>query len=234
MSNIINLPDNIIEAISKPLPPEAIKPHPTKSYLDTINAAFLMKALDDIFGIGGWHISDEGITWIQDKNGKQFACTKVTLTLTEYNISFNAYGGSNNDDPGDMMKGAVTDGFTSCCKQLGIGRHVWMDKKGQDSKTNNYANTRTQGGAAQRPAASPAQPSPQPAPSYKGVKLSNIKFTGVKPITQEEIEKVFTGNAVDVKKRFIATAPLRCVDDVTAALILDKLQDWGLSDVVAD
>ncbi len=172
MSNIINLPDPIVDAISKPLPPEALKQHPTKSYLSTINAAFLMERLDDIFGIGGWHLEDTGITWVSDKNSKPFACTKVTLTIVEYNLSFNAYGGSNNDDPGDMMKGAVTDGFTSCCKLLGIGRHVWMDKKGQDSKTNNYEPTRRQGGSATPPA-----PATKPAPPSEAVKAAT-EFLG--------------------------------------------------------
>lgn len=165
MTNIIALPDNIIKAIQKPLPPEAVSPHPTLKFLDTINAAYIMERLDDCFGIGGWHIEDNGITWIEDKNGKNFACTKVTLTITEYNLSFNAYGGSNNTDPGDMMKGAVTDGFTSCCKQLGIGRHVWMDKKGVPPTTYKRAETPA-------PAAKPAQPASPPVKAPDNVKLA--------------------------------------------------------------
>lgn len=184
MSNIIALPDSIINAISKPLPPEALKPHDQKSYLTVINAAFLMERLDDCFGIGGWHIDDEGIDWKEittpGKNGPRqelYAIARVTLTITEYNLQFHAYGGNSNIDPGDSAKGAITDGFTSCCKQLGIGRHVWMnrDKRGaQDSKTNNYENTRAQGGRTSTPAPTPTT---KPAPSGDAVKAAT-EFMG--------------------------------------------------------
>lgn len=184
MSNIISLPDDIIKAIAKPLPPEALKPHDQKSYLTVINAAFLMERLDDCFGIGGWHIDDEGIDWKEvttpGKNGARqelYAIARVTLTIVEYNLQFHAYGGNSNIDPGDSAKGAITDGFTSCCKQLGIGRHVWMnkDKKGvQDSKTNNYGNTQGQGGKTSTPAPAPTS---KPAPSVDAVKAAT-EFLG--------------------------------------------------------
>ena len=38
--------------LDAPLPAEAIKPHPTKSNMSTINAIFVTERLNEVFGVG--------------------------------------------------------------------------------------------------------------------------------------------------------------------------------------
>ena len=38
-----------LELIKKPLPPEAVKPHPTKTYLSSIKAIYVTERLNEVF-----------------------------------------------------------------------------------------------------------------------------------------------------------------------------------------
>lgn len=49
------------EKLKSPLPSEAVKPHPTKSYLSSIKAIFVTERLNDVFGCGAWTIKTEKI-----------------------------------------------------------------------------------------------------------------------------------------------------------------------------
>lgn len=114
-----------------PLPSEAIKPHPTKTFLSTIKPIYVTDRLNEVFGIGNWQLRTENIL-IKD-NGT--VVNKVTFTVPEYNIYYECFGGNDNGgdgskgfDLGDAFKGATTDGLTKICSYLGIGIDVFKGK----------------------------------------------------------------------------------------------------------
>lgn len=119
-------PDQIA-LIKLPLPAEAVKPHPTKTYLSSIKAIYVVERLNDVFGIGKWNLCSEIID-----NKTAMIVVKSILTIPEYGIQLESYGGNDNGgenskghDLGDAYKGAVTDSLTKICSYLGIGMDVY-------------------------------------------------------------------------------------------------------------
>lgn len=111
------------QQLRQPLPAEAKKPHPSKKYLTTINAIYVTERLNDVFGIGAWRVKSE----IQDKQCDMIV-VKTTLSIPEYGIEYECYGGNDNKDVGDAYKGAVTDAITKIGSWLGIGVEVWKNQ----------------------------------------------------------------------------------------------------------
>lgn len=154
-----------IELLNQPLPNEAIKPHPTKKFLSTINAIYVTERLNKVFGVGQWQTRVDEVTSAPGKSNTMVV-TKTTFEVPDYGIHIEAYGGNDNADLGDAYKGSMTDALTKIGSYLGIGAHVW---KGQPY--------------AQQPAAKPVkqpQPQLQPQPSAVEVELrENIdRFLG--------------------------------------------------------
>lgn len=113
--------------LDAPLPPEAIKPHPTKNYLSTINAIYVTERLNDVFGVGSWRTKTEYV--ISQPTGKTtMVVTKTIFEIPEYGIYYECYGGNDNADLGDAYKGSMTDALTKIGSYLGIGADVWKDK----------------------------------------------------------------------------------------------------------
>jgi hypothetical protein len=117
--------------LKKPLPTEAVKQHPTKTFLSTIKAIYEVERLNEVFGIGKWHLRSEIID-----NKTAMIVVKSTLTIPEYGIELESYGGndnggenSKNHDLGDAYKGATTDAFTKICSFLEIGIDVYKGKQ---------------------------------------------------------------------------------------------------------
>lgn len=132
------------QALGRPLPAEAIKQHPTKNYLSTINAIYVSERLNEVFGIGEWQTKVE---YVSEKTNKTtMVVVKLTLDIPAYGIHYECFGGNDNTDFGDAYKGATTDALTKIGSWLGIGAHVWKNDP-TGSKT----------------AAKPA-PAPQPKP----------------------------------------------------------------------
>jgi hypothetical protein len=116
--------------LAKPLPKEAISPHPTKKYLSTIKAIYVVERLNQVFGVGQWFINPIAVAE---------ATEKMVVILSEfrapdYGIVLQAYGGNDNSDRGDAYKGAVTDALTKIGSYLGIGMDVFkgFGDKAQD------------------------------------------------------------------------------------------------------
>lgn len=107
-------------ALTKPLPPEAVSPHPTKDYLSTIKAIYVTERLNEVFGTGAWRIRTEFI----EKVGKMVV-VKVYFSIPDYGIEYECYGGNDNVDVGDAYKGATTDAITKIASWLGIGGEVF-------------------------------------------------------------------------------------------------------------
>lgn len=120
------LTQEIIEKLNKPLPREAIKQHPTKKFLSTIKAIYVVERLNQCFGIGGWIINNQFI-----ERDKSWIVVKSTLYIPEYGITIpDIFGGNDNPDLGDAYKGACTDALTKIGSYLGIGMDVY---KGLDN-----------------------------------------------------------------------------------------------------
>jgi len=120
------------EALKKPLPSEAVKPHPTKTFLSSIKAIYVTERMNDVFGCGVWQLRTE-VESVNNETG--FVVCKTILTIPEYNVYLESFGGNNNGgtgsknfDLGDAFKGATTDGITKIGSYLGIGIDVF---KGQ-------------------------------------------------------------------------------------------------------
>lgn len=111
-----------IELLNKPLPQEALKPHPTKKFLTTINAIYVTERLNEVFGVGKWKTKVEHVETV----GKMVV-TKTTFEVPEYDIYYECYGGNDNADMGDAYKGSTTDAITKIGSYLGIGAHVWKN-----------------------------------------------------------------------------------------------------------
>lgn len=139
----IDLPQEIQEILRKPLPREAIGKHPRIEGLSSIKPAFVLERLNEAFGIGGWDDTVEVIdrstrneTWGSGTpNQKQVILHVATVHLTfiveKYRIHKENFGGNDNLDLGDALKGARTDALTKIASELGVGLDVY--KSGRDT-----------------------------------------------------------------------------------------------------
>lgn len=110
-----------LELLNQPLPAEAKKQHPTKKFLTTINSVYVTERLNQVFGVGAWQIHSEVIS------AEKMVVVKTTLSIPEYGIEYECYGGNDNPDLGDAYKGAVTDAITKIGSWMGIGVEVWKN-----------------------------------------------------------------------------------------------------------
>lgn len=136
------------EALKKPLPDEAVKPHPTKTFLSSIKAIYVTERFNDVFGCGAWGIRVEHVTTTE----KSMVVVKVTFEVPEYGVYYESFGGNDNGgensknfDLGDAYKGATTDAITKIGSYLGVGIDVFKGKqttpKNQGTTTNNQQTT---------------------------------------------------------------------------------------------
>jgi hypothetical protein len=116
---------------NKVLPDGAYKPVTTKSYLTDINSAYLLEALDTAFGPCGigWGYDPGQLTLTEGttKQGKpryfahydSFTFSYILVVDGErLLVSIPVSGGSDNDNPGDAMKGAMTNAIGHAASRL--------------------------------------------------------------------------------------------------------------------
>ncbi len=120
------------DKLREPLPKEAVKQHPTKTFLSSIKAIYVTERLNDVFGIGSWHLKVNHITTTE----KSMVVVKVEFSIPKYDIYFECYGGNDNGgensknfDLGDAYKGATTDAITKIGSYLEIGIDVFKGKQ---------------------------------------------------------------------------------------------------------
>lgn len=123
-----------------PLPAEAIKQHPTKTFLSTIKPIYITDRLNEVFGIGKWQTRTDNV--LVNDNGT--VVNKTTLIIEEYGIYYECFGGNDNGgsgskgfDLGDAFKGATTDALNKIASYLGIGIDVYRGK--QSHAPSNYS-----------------------------------------------------------------------------------------------
>lgn len=117
------------EKLREPLPPEAIKPHPTKSYMSSINSAYIVERLNDCFGESGWVATYQVM---EASPSDRMVVVRCDFKSDEYGIERHCFGGNDNPDRGDAYKGACTDALGKVASQLGIGAEVYkgmLDKE---------------------------------------------------------------------------------------------------------
>lgn len=123
------LTDEQIALLKKPLPPEAVKPHPTKTYLSTIKAIYVIERFNEVFGIGKWTLENQLVCERQTTTDRgkdnRMVVVETKFICRDYGINIPSYGGNDNDDLGDAYKGAVTDAITKIGSYLGIGMDVF-------------------------------------------------------------------------------------------------------------
>jgi hypothetical protein len=149
------LTNDQIVRLREPLPAKALKQHPTKAFLTTINSIYVTERLNDVFGIGSWQTKSEIV-----ESDQKMIVVKTTLNIPEYGISYECYGGNDNPDRGDAYKGAVTDAITKIGSWLGIGTEVWKNEAGKPQQT-----TQPKAQAQGQKKAQVAQPTTPPQPS---------------------------------------------------------------------
>jgi hypothetical protein len=152
--------------LKEPLPAKALKQHPTKAFLTTINSIYVTERLNDVFGVGAWRVKPE----LQEADGKMVV-VKTTLTIPEYGIEYECYGGNDNADRGDAFKGAVTDAITKIGSWMGIGAEVWKNEAGKQT-----APRQAQPTQQQKPQAQPAQAKGKKPLSLEQVKANEEQF----------------------------------------------------------
>ena len=55
------------EKLRQPLPAEAISRHPTKTFLSSIKAIYVIERLNDVFGVGAWRTK---VDFVSESDGK--------------------------------------------------------------------------------------------------------------------------------------------------------------------
>jgi|GEM_PF-1336344 len=129
--NSQTIPPEVQQTLNRPLPREAIKQHPTKTYLSTIKSIYVIDRLNEAFGIGEWYadyqIIDNSSANIIVKG--YLVVPKYGIYLTNFGGNDNGGSGSKNFDQGDAYKGACTDALTKITSYLGIGADVWRSEK---------------------------------------------------------------------------------------------------------
>jgi hypothetical protein len=138
------LSDEQLKKLKKPLPKEAIKPHPTQTYLSTIKVIYVVERLNEVFGLGGWFIEnkvvDRQAKTLETKKGPIptiMVVVESVFTAPAYGIRIPMYGGNDNVDLGDAHKGACTDALSKIGSYLFIGMDVYKGlPEGSAQKSN--------------------------------------------------------------------------------------------------
>lgn len=120
------------EMLERPLPPNAVKPHPTKSYLSHIKPIYVTERLNEVFGVGCWTVKTKlipinGMDAIveQGKRTEYTVTCQTWLEIPEYGIYYDCIASSTNDDIGDSAKGAATDAINKIASYMGIGADIY-------------------------------------------------------------------------------------------------------------
>ena len=126
------------DLIAKPLPPEAVTQHPTKTYLSSIKAIYVTERLNEVFWFWGWTIKVKK----EEHWEKWMVVVHVTFEVPEYWFYYECFwwndnGGetSKNFDLWDAYKWATTDAITKIASWIGIWAEVFKGKQKWGNKT---------------------------------------------------------------------------------------------------
>ena len=158
---LLKITKEMREALNAPMPAEAIKPHPTKTYLSTIKAIYVVERLNNVFGLGRWDLITEVVEKTND-----YILMRGKLMFLDYDATIPfQYGGHQTTGKGvelaDGYKSAVTDCLSKCASYLEIGIEIFRGKV--NAKDNNQKSSYQAQKSAQKPPATPSKPPAQSA-----------------------------------------------------------------------
>jgi hypothetical protein len=119
----------ITKALRRPLPPKAIRQNQDNPNLSSVNSAYVIERLNDVFGEDGWEASFEII-----EQGAHIVVKCSFVAWFPAHLPGNnpgrtirrlTFGGNTNTDRGDAYKGACTDALTKAASQIGIASAVY-------------------------------------------------------------------------------------------------------------
>jgi hypothetical protein len=146
-ADAVQLPDDLKVKLKERLPREAVSPNPQKPGLSVIKVIYVVERLNEVFGLNGWHVDNEVV-----ETGRMVV-VRATLSVPQYAIAIEQFGGNDNPDRGDAYKGACTDALSKCASYLGIGMDVYKGLYEQGPRDC---------GAAGQNGARPGTPTPAP------------------------------------------------------------------------
>jgi len=161
------LPADLLEKLKAPLPAEAVSPNPEKPGLSAIKVIYVVERLNEVFGLNGWHVANQVV-----ESGRMVV-VKATVTVPEYGIEIEQYGGNDNSDRGDAYKGACTDALSKCASYLGVGMDVYKGLRDERLKPG------TNGLNGNSTGARCAWPNDRRAPGRNGARNGNVLLTGL-------------------------------------------------------
>ncbi|MBS9774726.1 MAG: hypothetical protein KGV59_06180 [Tenacibaculum sp.] len=140
--------NELIQKLTAPLPNEAIKPHPTKTYLSSIKAIYVTERFNEVFGVGKW---TQKVKVEHTNHETGMVVVHVTFEVPELNIYYESFGGNDNGgsssknfDLGDAYKGATTDALTKIGSYLGVGIDVFKGKYTASNQSQNNTSNKPQ------------------------------------------------------------------------------------------
>lgn len=129
-------PDALLYALSQPLPQEALSPIPGTEFT-AIKDAYVKERLNTVLGPHGWDVSAPKIISLEPVKdveghvmtgltGKPLwsATVALTVTIKAFKKKYHGFGGNQNEDKGDALKGAATDAFGKAISDL-VGIEVY-------------------------------------------------------------------------------------------------------------
>lgn len=122
--------------LSAALPPDALTPIPGTEFT-AIKDAYVKERLNTVLGPEGWDVSAPKIISLETlkdpdghvltglKNSPIWSATvSLTVTIKAFRKKYHGFGGHQNEDKGDALKGAATDAFGKAVSDL-IGIEVY-------------------------------------------------------------------------------------------------------------
>ncbi len=202
------LPADVLEKLKSPLPAEAVSPNPDRPGLSVIKVIYVVERLNEVFGLNGWRVVNQVV-----ESGRMVV-VKATVTIPEYGIVIEQYGGNDNPDRGDAYKGACTDALSKCASYLGVGMDVYKGLRDERRRDAQYGS-----GVAGRTA---GRPSPAAAPPA-GANNGRPEPTGV--TTKNMVERFATMRTILGTAEYEAILTANGYRDVTNIPTLEKARD---------
>jgi hypothetical protein len=187
-------------ALKKPLPAKAVTKHPTKTYLSSIKAIYVVERLNEVFGVGMWKVQNKVI-----REDSKHIVVKSVLTFESHIGYFEAYGGNDNADLGDAYKGACTDALTKIGSYLGVAMEVYKGE-GNTEKP--------------EPVLTKAAPKPEPVPTKPAAKTDPGEATSKQ---KEDIIRLLNNPVITQPEKTKMLLNLNKLNQERAAEAISKL-----------
>lgn len=109
-------------AVKRPAPQEEGKKLSKRNLLSSINPAYVVERLNDVFGENGW-FADYVI--IENSPQSPMVVVRCDFKVPTLGIERHCFGGNDNSDRGDAYKGACSDALGKVASQIGIASDVY-------------------------------------------------------------------------------------------------------------